>query len=63
MAWKMSCKDVAGHAQYTHPVEHAATQQQQHGNVVSGRQLVIHNNVEDVQLNGHTFDVHAQRQR
>jgi len=48
MAWKMSCKDVAGHAQYTHPVEHAATQQQQHGNVVSGCQLVIHHDAEDV---------------
>jgi len=52
----------ASRAQYTHRVEHAATQRQQHGNVVSGRQLVIHNNAEDAQT-GHTFDARAWRRR
>ena len=50
----------ASRAQYTHRVEHAATRRQQHGNVVSGRQLVIHNDAEDAQT-GHTFDARARR--
>ena len=36
----------ASRAQYVHRVVHAATRRQQSGNVVDGRQLVVHNDAE-----------------
>ena len=49
VAWKM-CRDVAGVpcARSTR-VQHAAARRQQHGDMVSGCHLVIHNNTENPQ--------------
>ena len=49
-------------AQYPHRVEHAATRRQQSGNVVGGRQLVVHNDAEYTQT-CHTLDARARRWR
>ena len=49
-------------AEHTHCVQHAAARRQQHGDMVSGCQLVIHNNTENPQTSL-SLDVGARWRR